>query len=71
MITEGHRRAEGEAMSQSDTYEVEAIDTDTEVTWMRCRRCDRIWNVSEGASKGSWRCPGEPHDDQENNLRLT
>jgi hypothetical protein len=50
-------------MSQTDTYEVEEIDTDTEVTWMRCRRCDRIWNVFEGAFLGSWRCPGEPHDE--------
>jgi hypothetical protein len=69
MITEGHRRGEG-AMSQTNTYEVEEIDTDTEVIWMRCRRCDRIWNVFEGAFRGSWRCPGEPHDDQEDNTAI-
>ena len=47
-------------MSLVDTYEVEEIGL--EVTWMRCRRCGRSWEVFKDNFQGSWRCPGEPHD---------
>jgi len=50
-------------MSLTDTYEVE--DIGVEVMWLRCRRCGRTWKVYDGTPRGSWRCPGEPHDTEQ------
>ena len=49
----------GDVTSVPDTYEVE--DIGVEMTWLRCRRCGHTWRVFDGSSRGSWRCPHEPH----------
>jgi hypothetical protein len=50
-------------MSLTDTYEVE--DIGVEAMWLRCRRCGRTWKVYDATPRGSWRCPGEPHDTEQ------
>ena len=50
-------------MSLTDTYEVE--DIGVKVMWLRYRRCGPSGKVYDGTSRGSWRCPGEPHDNEQ------
>ena len=53
--------ARRQAVSVTDTYEVEAIGYET--MWLRCRQCGHTWRLLDGKT---WRCPAEDrHDDRQ------